>query len=721
MTNTNSQDESITTPRDSFIDPLLECLVIITKLQGHPHSADSFKAGLPLKQNRLTPDVFERAAQRVNFNSRIVQRPLNELSNLLLPAILLLNNNQACVITQIHEDQTYSIILPENSQQEKRVTLLDLSHEYCGYAIFLHYTHHFDRRADEFKLEKPTSWFWGTIWRYRSNYYQVLAAALLINLFALASPLFVMNVYDRVVPNEAFETLWVLAIGISIVFIFDFLLRTLRSYLIDVSGKKADTLLATLIMQHVLNIRLEQKPISAGGFTNNLNGYEALRDFFTSATVVTLIDFPFIFLFLLFIGLIGGAVVIIPLLAVPLVIMAGFALEIPVRRAVEESFLGATQKHAILVETVTGLETIKAQGAESRIQRKWEQYVGIVARSGLKSRFFSQLALNITTYIMQMVTVGTVVLGVYLISAGKLSMGGLIACTILSGRALAPLSQIASIITRFQQSKMGLQGLNRVMSLNVERPDGSQFLHRPNLSGAIEFRQVSFNYPDRKLAAVEDISFRIQAHDRVAILGRIGSGKSTILKLIQGLYQAQNGNIRFDGTDIGQIDPADLRRNIGYVSQDSLLFFGSIRENIALAAPWADDAAILQAAKLAGVDNFVRRNPNGYDMIIGERGEGLSGGQRQTIAIARAIVANPPILCFDEPTSAMDNSSEQEFLRNMLQFCQDKTLLLVTHKPHMLALVNRVIIVDNGKIVADGPKDQVLTALAQNKIKAVDV
>ncbi len=705
--------------RGGFIDPLLDCLVILTKLNGHPHSADSLTAGLPLNDNRLTPSVFPRAAKRAGFNSRLVKRDLANISKLLLPVILILRNNNACVLTKI-ENNLYEVIFPDSGSGKMQLTYEELREQYADYTIFAQPTYHFDKRADEFKLEKPRSWFWGTMWRFRSNYYKVVVGAILINIFAIASPLFVMNVYDRVVPNDAIETLWVLAIGVTIIFFFDFLLRTLRAYLIDVSGKKADTLIASMIMSHVMNIRLEAKPISAGGFTNNLNGYEALRDFFTSATLVTLIDLPFIFLFLFVIWLIGGLIVLVPLIAVPIVLIAGFLLEVPVRRAVEESFFGATQKHAVLVEAISGIETIKSQTCEGRIQKKWEQYVGIVSRAGLKSRFFSNLALNITTYVMQMVTVGTVVLGVYLITAGHLSMGGLIACTILSGRALAPLSQIASIITRFQQSKMGLEGLNRIMQMPVERPEKNSFLHRPNFAGNMEFRDVTFNYPHGQISAIEGVSFKIKAKERVAIIGRVGSGKSTILKLMLSLYQAQSGAIRHDGIDIAQIDPADLRRNVGYVSQDSILFFGTIRENITLSAPWADDSAILRAAKLSGVDNFVKRHPAGYDMPIGERGEGLSGGQRQTVAIARALLSDPPILLFDEPTSAMDNSSEQEFMRNIGSVSQDKTIVIVTHKPQMLSIVNRVIIMDNGKIVADGPKEKVLTALSQNKIRAAD-
>jgi ATP-binding cassette, subfamily C, bacterial LapB len=709
--NTSSENSADKLP----FDPLLECLVTLTKLHGKPISVQALRAGLPLVNNRFTPKLFLRAASRVGLSTRIVKRKLHNISDLVLPVVLLLNDNRACIVTQFFADQTAEVILPEAGEGSSRVPLDKLQADYTGYVIFAQPVHHFESRADQFHLEKPKSWFWGTIWLYRKNYLNVILASVLVNIFVIANPLFVMNVYDRVVPNQAYATLWVLAIGVSIAFFFDYMLRILRGYLIDISGRKADTLLSSMLFQQVLGLRLEYKPTSTGAFANHLQGFEAVREFFTSATLASLVDLPFIFLFLWVIYFIGGIIVLVPLIAVPVVLLIAVFLEVPMRKEIEISFFGATQKHALLIETLANLETVKTLSAESERQKKWERYVSMVAKSAMKSRFYSSLVIYSSTFILQMVTVFVVVLGVYLFGQGELSLGGLIACVILSSRALAPLTQVASLITRYQQSKMGLQSLNQIMKMPTERPPQVHFLHRPEFKGAIEFERVMFRYPNQENKAINDVSFTIHPQEKVAILGRIGSGKSSLLKLILGLYKVEEGAVRLDNTDSSQIDPADVRHNIGYVAQSSLLFYGTLRDNILKSAPWSDDAVMLRAAEIAGVDKFAVHHPMGFDMQIGEQGEGLSGGQAQSIAIARALVTDPQILLFDEPSSLMDNNTESELIQRLATYTKDKTLLIVTHKVSMLALVSRIIIIDEGKVVADGPKDKILSMLGQTQ------
>ncbi|MCK4608681.1 MAG: type I secretion system permease/ATPase [Gammaproteobacteria bacterium] len=699
--------------QESFMDPLLECLVILTKLNERPLSAEALKAGLPLVQNRLIPQLFVRAAARAGMAARIVQRPLKKISQLVLPAVLILKDNRACILNKVIDADTYEIILPESNGGISKISFEDLNESYSGFVIFTKPVYKFDKRADEYNIATKKSWFWGTLWNYKNIYGQVVLAALLINLFALASPLFIMNVYDRVVPNFAVETLWVLATGVAIVFGFDFLLRTLRGYLIDVAGKKADTVLASVLFHQAMGVKMAAKPASSGAFASRLREFESLRDFFTSATVTTLVDLPFIFIFVAIIWMIGGIIAIVPVIAIPIVFCASYFLEIPVRRAVEKAMFGATQKHAILVESINSLETIKSLSAEGVMQRKWEQYVASTAQAGLTSRFFSTIAVNLTAYVSQMVTVVIVICGVYLIATNKLSMGGLIACVILNGRAIAPLAQLAGIITRYNQSKIALRGLNEVMKLPVEREAEKRFLHRPLFQESIIFKNVSFQYPDQEAAALKEINLMIKMGEKVAILGPMGSGKSTIQKLILNLYEATEGAVFIDGIDINQLDPADIRRNIGYVSQDFSLLYGSVHSNIALSAPWVHDQAVLQAAKLANVDSFVAKHPAGYAMPIGEQGAGLSGGQRQSIAIARAILSNPKVLLLDEPTSAIDTDSEQVIIRNLKQFYESKTVIVATHKMSMLQIVDRIIILGDGKIVADGPKDKILASMPQ--------
>jgi ATP-binding cassette subfamily C protein LapB len=448
-----------------------------------------------------------------------------------------------------------------------------------------------------------------------------------------------------------------------------------------------------------------------------LREFEALREFFTSGTLIALVDLPFIFLFLGVIWLIGGELAFVPMVAVPLVFLVGLCLQFPLRRVIEKTQREANQKHAILVETIDGLETIKASAAEGRIQRAWERFSGLTAESSGKARFLSGLAVTFAQTSIQFSTVLVVVAGVYLIAEGELTMGALVAVTILTGRALAPLGAVAGMLTRLQQSRVALKALDEIMKRPLERPPGKSFLHRPRLRGEIAFQDIDFSYPDQQTPALNGCSFKILPGERVGILGRIGSGKSTVARLMLGLYEQQRGTILVDGTDLRQIDPADLRRNIGYVSQDNYLFFGSVRDNIAFGAPHLDDEAVIRAAGIAGVSEFLRVHPHGYDLQVGERGMSLSGGQRQAVVVARALVLDPPIVVLDEPTSHMDNSTEAAMKERLEPVLAGKTVLLITHRSSMLSLVDRLIVLDRGKVVADGPKDEVVQALKGGRIK----
>jgi ATP-binding cassette subfamily C protein LapB len=706
--------------KEGFSDPLLDCLVVLSRLYEHPISANALIAGLPLVKNRLTPQLFMRAAERIGLVTKLVQRPLTLISKLILPAVLILKNNNACILTKTcdGDKNCLEIIMPDSGGGVAKVSLEDLKDDYTGFAIFLKPVLQFEKRADEFNVASNKSWFWGTLWEYRGIYAQVIAAALFINIFSLASPLFVMNVYNRVVPNFAEATLWVLALGMSFVIGFDLLVRTLRGYLIDIAGKKADVLMASKLFQQTLNIKMSAKPASAGAFANNLKEFEVLRDFFTSATVSTLVDLPFVFIFVIVMFIIGGSVAFVPLFAIPIILLGSYFLEIPIQKAVESAMFAATQKHAILVETVSGLETIKATGAEGSLLRKWEQYVGTAAQAGLKSRLFSGFAVNFTNFIAQFVTVGIIIVGVYLAAQQKMTLGGLIACMILVGRVIAPLSQIAALLTRFNQSRIALKGLNKLMELPVERPQEKKFLHKPLFKENIEFHNVSLQYPNQEHYALKDLNFKINIGEHVAIIGRMGSGKSSLQKLILNLYSPTEGAIFIDGIDSAQIDPADLRRNIGYVSQDYSLLYGTVYENIALGTPWASDQMVLQAAKMVGIDSFIQQHPAGFAMPIGEQGGGLSGGQRQAIAIARAILAGPSVLLLDEPTSSIDEHSEKIIVDNLRTYLEGRTLILVTHKAALLGLVDRLIVLDNGKIIADGEKNSVLRDLQHPQMGA---
>ena len=535
-------------------------------------------------------------------------------------------------------------------------------------------------------------------------------------LFRSGLPLFSMNVYDRVVPNHALETLWMLAVGVAIVLVADLALRTMRGYFLDLASSRVDVRLSAYIMERVLGLRLENRPLSAGSFASNLRSFETVRDFITSATVTAFIDVPFALIFIVVIGWISWPLMLPIIVGMLLVLAYALTVHSKMHELSETTYRAGAMRNATLVESLVGLETIKALGAEIVMQRKWEQSANFLSRVGSQLRLLSASTINVAMWVQQLVNIVIIVLGVYLISDGNLTLGGLIACSMLSSRAMAPISQVAGLLTQYHNAATALKSLDSILQQPVERPADSNFVTRQHFTGNIEFKDVDFNYPDQDQIALRNVSLKIRAGEHVAILGRVGSGKTTLEKLILGLYRPTSGAVLVDGIDLRQLDPAELRRNIGYVPQDVTLFYGSLRDNLTIAAPTADDAAVLRAAQVGGITEFVNNHPKGFDMTVGERGESLSGGQRQAVAIARAAINAPPILLMDEPTGSMDHSSEEEIKQQLSTFATGKTMIVVTHRTSLLDLVERIIVIDGGKIVADGPKAQVVEALRQGRI-----
>jgi len=696
-------------------DPLLECLVTLGKIHHRPLSKEALITGMPLVENRLTPKLFLRTAANAGFSSRIVKRSLAKIPNLALPAVLVLNNNQALILVERKSDDTCRVILPETGSGETTVKTSEIEKDYSGAVIFIKPEFDFDSQSESSSESiNAKNWFWGTLWKYRKIYFNVILAAVFINIFAIAGSLFVMNVYDRVIPNNATDTLWVLASGICIVYVFDFLLKSLRGLLIDKAGKNADVLMSTFIFQRVMGIKMQSKPNSSGSFANQVKGYESLREFFTSASLTTLIDLPFVCLFILFMGYIAGWVAFIPCAAIALIIGLGATMHIPLKRAAEKAHGASAQKHAILVEAINGFETIRGLSAAGSFQKRMEDSLGKMAKSEVTSRRYSSLASNFTVFVTQMVSVIIIVVSVYRIQAGEMSMGALIGCTILTGRAMAPIGQVAALLSRLQGSLVSLSGLNDLIKLPQEREEGRDYIRKPDFEPRISFNDVTFSYTPESVPALVNASFKIEPGERVAILGRVGSGKSTLLRLILGFYPSTGGMITINDTDIRQMDPADLRRKLGYIGQDNLLFQGSLKSNVMIGAPWMEEAAMIEAASLSGVERFVSKHPLGYDLQVGERGELLSGGQRQAVNIGRALLNKPSLLVMDEPTSAMDANTERDFISNMERYSKEgnRTLILSTHKPSMLKLADRIIVMDQGKIAADGPKTDVMRQLS---------
>ncbi|HYJ96714.1 MAG TPA: type I secretion system permease/ATPase [Burkholderiaceae bacterium] len=701
-------------------DPLLDCLVEVCRLHGVGASRASLSAGLPLQSGRITLELAERAAARVGMSARLQRLALADIDPAALPAILILSDNRACVLQGFNADGGAQVLLPETAQGSINLRRDELLQRYSGVVLFVRPHFRFDNRAPVQRATRRGHWFWSALLAQRFVYRDVMLAALLVNVFALAFPLFSMNVYDRVVPNNAVETLWALAIGVTLILLADLAMRKLRSRFVDEASARIDLELSARLMERVLGMRLENKPESVGSFASNLRGFEQVRDFIASSTVTTLIDLPFALLFVLVMLWISPWLAIPPVVVFGIIVITGTIAQHRLHELSETTYRASAQRNATLVESLSGIETIKTQGAEGVIQARWERVNTFLARINVRMRGLSSGAMYTASTLTQFASVAVILIGVYLINERQLTMGGLIACSMLAGRALAPAGQIVGLLMQYQGARTALTSLDALMAKPVERPTpeegGQPFVQRRDFKGEIEFRAVRFKYPGRDDAALDGVSFRITPGERVALIGRVGSGKSTIQRLIMGLYQPTDGAVLLDGIDLRQLDPADVRRGVGCVSQDVLLFYGSMRDNITLGLPYADDSAIVAAADTAGLTDFVNRHPRGFDMPVGERGDSLSGGQRQCVGLARALLHNAPVLLLDEPTSAMDFSTEAQITQRITAWAQHKTVVLVTHRTSLLSLVSRVIVIDGGKVVADGPRDRIMEALQTGRI-----
>lgn len=698
-------------------DPLLDCLVELSRIHGRPNTRAALSSGLPIPKTGLTPSLFARPAARAGFASKVVRRSLDKIDQALLPVILLLHGNEACLLLGWDEQgNTARLLFPDTGQGSVSLSRDELLQRYTGIAIFARPHFRFDQRTPEVKRAKQGHWFWSAIAEQWLAYRDILSAAALINVFALAMPLFTMNVYDRVVPNFAVETLWMLSASLVLVLGLDYVLRLLRGYFIDLASARIDLKLSGMIMERVLGMRLSDRPASVGSFAATLRSFESVRDVIASATVTALIDLPFALLFLLVMAWIAWPLVFIPLLGVISVVVYSYVIQHKMHELSETTFRAAALRNATLVESLTALEAIKSHGAEGQMQIKWENTAAFLSRVNSQMRLLSASVINGAATLQQLVNVTVIVGGVYLIHAGLLTQGGLIACTMLASRAIAPLGQLVGVLMQFQGAQTALESLDKTMQKPTERAGETAFIHRPEIRGEIEFRDVRFSYPGHAVSALNGISFHIKPGEHVVVLGRVGSGKTTLQKLMLGLYTPSEGTVRIDGVDLRQLDPADLRRNIGYVEQDAMLFFGTLRENIAIGAPYADDQAVVAAAEVGGLTEYVNRHPQGFDMLIGERGETLSGGQRQGVAIARAVLLEPPILVLDEPTSSMDFTSETHFKDRLRRFAKHKTVVIVTHRTSLLELADRILVIDDGRVVADGPRDKIVADLQAGNV-----
>ena len=694
-------------------DNLAALLVLIADHYKIKTNQNQLTAGLPLVNGRLTPDLFIRSAKKIGLFAKLATRSLSKISSLLLPAIINLKNEDCFLVTKInHKKNTAHIVTSDNIK--KTISLSGLEEIYDGTIFLISDNYNFDARSEEAQEQKNDHWFWGTIalsWRI---YRDVLIASLLINIFALVGPLFTMNVYDRVVPNQAIDTLWVLASGVFLVYIFDFVIRMLRGYFVDIAGKKSDILISANIFERVMGMKLVNRPVSIGAFASNLKDFESIRDFITSATILSVIDLPFVIIFLLVIAYVGSTLVFIPIAAIVLIILYGFLIQPTLRSSIEKTFKASSQKNATLIEGLNGIETIKTLRMEGAMQSRWERSTAYISEWSIRSKLISSSATNICLFIQQTSIVMVIIYGVYLIGDGEVTMGGLIATVLLTARAISPVSQATNLSTRFYHAKAAYGSLNSIMNQPVERQNNTDYLNLEKIKGDITFEDVSFTYPKEKESVLKNINIKINEGERVGFLGKVGSGKSTIFKLILKLYDPDQGMIKFDGLDSNQINIDELRKHIGYIDQNPNLFFGTLKDNIVSGFPEASDEQMLAVSKLTGVDAFASRHPLGYSMPVGEHGEKLSVGQRQSVAIARALIGQSPILLLDEPTSALDKANENLLKNNLLKSTSKKTLLLITHRTSMLDIVDRIIVIEGGKVVADGPKKDIINSLTKS-------
>jgi ATP-binding cassette subfamily C protein LapB len=699
-------------------DPLLNCLVLLSEHFGSPCSADALVAGLPFTSSYLSPELLPQAAARAELTAKLSCKNINSIPKMLLPCILLLKDQKACILQALDIKSNKVILTMPETGGETHISVEELESIYVGYLFLIKKKYHADRGFDVHIGDTKKHWLWQHIRESAPIYRDVIIASVLVNIFALVSPLLVMNVYDKVAPNLAFESMWVLAIGASVAYLFDLILKQLRSYLIDVAGKKIDIQVSSKLFSKAVNIPLEKRAPSVGGMAKQLGEFDSVREFLSSVTLTALVDLPFSLLFIFIIYLVAGDLAVFSIVASVLIIGYALMKQSKLSFAIEESNKFSGLRHGHLVESLSALESIKANGAEGVVQNTWQQMLGHTSNWQLKTKMITNSVTNFSSFIMQMSSVAVLVLGVYRVSDGLISMGGIIAAVMLTGRAVGPMAKVAALMTRYTQTVTSLRQLDGIMGQEDEFENKGQLPSRPQLEGHIVVANIGFSYPDSSKPALHPLSIEIRPGEKIAIIGRNGSGKSTLAKLLLGLFKPTLGSIRYDGLHQGQVHPSDLRRNFGYLAQDIVLFHGSIKDNILFGTRQVTEYQMMRAAQLSGVSMFTDLESEGLDLQVGEGGKSLSRGQRQSVALARAILNDPKILLLDEPTASLDARAEQQFMRSMVQTAKDRSLILITHKMHLLTLVDRIIVLDNGRLVADGDKESILAKLKSGVLAA---
>lgn len=705
-------------PNQDF-DPLASAIAACMALNGRDVGVETLLAGVPLGVgNRLTPALGVAAADGLGFRARLTRYSLKDIPESVLPAVLFLSDRKACVLIDRSDAHGCKIIDVERGHDPVTVPTSELNEMYSGHLLLL---------RDDVPLDEANSgatplkghWYWGVARRHWPEYFQVLVTSILVNLLALATPIFTMNVYDRVFPNAALITLWSLVAGVGIALVFDAILKWVRSSVVDRVGRQVDQSVSSEIFRHIANLRLDGPSTPSGSLINNLKDYEQVRDFFSSQTVATITDLAFSGLFIAVIWYLGGPLAYPPAIALIVVLVIGLASLWPLRSASNAARQTTGVKNAVAVEAVTELETLKAISGQGRMQSRWERHVAENANAQERSRRIATMATTLTSLAQQMSSIGIVVLGVYLAMEGAITMGAVIAAMILSGRALAPSAALSGLFVRGSFAFSTLKSLDAVMSSPSDNSGGVPKLNARIENGALELKSVSLTYGANETASIEEISFKTIENGRLGIIGPVGAGKTSLVRVIAGFYKPTAGMVMLDGLNMNQLSPANLRRDVQLVPQEAVLFSGTLAENIAFGVPHARSDEILRAARSAGVDHIAAAHPQGFSMPIEERGRNLSGGQRQMVALARALLPRPQVLILDEPTSSMDAQSEKMFIAHLKQALAQRpfTLIVATHRMALLELVDDLLLLDQGRAVANGRKETVLASLAKNQPK----
>lgn len=689
--------------------PWLQAILVVAKHYLIDPSEEKLRLQIDWSKEQTIEDVLTLATRQIGMNYRKAQLNLEEISPWHLPVIIEMKDGQVGVIDKIDANQNLSVQLSGDQGLAQIFSFDILKSHVINIYILRPEKSVPDARIDEYVKPYEASWFWEIILRDWKRYIDIMFASLVANILALATIVFSMNVYDRVIPAQSVPTLWVLAGGVLIAAIFEFCLRVARVFLSDILGKRADLSISDLVFGHALRIKNKERSKSTGTFISQIRELEGVRDLVTSTTISAIADLPFFFLFLIIFWLIGGNLFWVMIVVVPLMIIPGILIQKPLAKLASEGMRESAIRNAMLVESVQGIEDIKLLRAESRFQNQWNHMNEVSADISMRQRKLVGVMMAWTQKIQGLAFAIVVLVGCFAVMKGEMTTGALVACSILSSRMLGPIAQISGVLGRLQQAKVAKTGLDELMKKPVDQPPYAHLIHRPVLSGNYELNQVEFRYNETEGKPILLIpKLNIKAGERIAILGRNGAGKSSLLQLLAGMQEPIKGQIKLDDIALGLIDPLDIRRDIGLLNQNAHLFFGSIRENLKLGAPLATDSDVLKALDLSGALEFLQEKKEGLDYQILEGGAGLSGGQKQALLVARLLIRKPNVLLLDEPTAAFDDVSEKQFIEQLQSRLGNKTLIVATHRRAILELVDRVIVVNNGKIVMDGPKEQVL-------------